>query len=224
MTDKAPGTWSLVAIPAAISLLVTILRLCGELNGWNATLFGNAAPGSSTPQGLLGISWLIPVFGFWFGWRLRSLHGEPAHAGKAALRCAIGAVVMVGGMMALGAAGLVTFPDENAPAEAKGFAYVLGVVALAGIVILTAWPRLAVTLIVYGLLARIPVVVITWVALGQEDWNTHYTQLPAGTLLPEGVSKFAFLALPQVTFWIVGTMMIGGLFGCLGAALRRRRG
>ena len=31
-----------------------------------------------------------------------------------------------------------------------------------------------------------------------------------------------FLAMPQVTVWIVATLMIGGLFGCLGAALAGR--
>ncbi len=223
MSDKPASLWNLVLIPAAISLVVTIVRLIGEIQGWNETLFGNAAPGGKAAQGLFGISWLILVFGFWFGWRLRRLHDEPAHAGKAALRVAIGSVVLIGGMFALGAADLISFPNEESPAEAKGFAYMLGLLAIAGIVTFTAWPRLATTLILYGLLARIPVVVITYIALDHEDWNTHYTKLPAGTLLPEGVSKFQFLAMPQVTFWIVATMLFGGLMGCLGAALARRR-
>lgn len=222
MANKSPGILSLVLIPALISLAVCVLRLVGELNGWNPTFFGNAAPGAEEAPGIVGISWLILPFGAWFGLRLRALHGEPAHLGKTALRFFIAFVVMAGGMFALDALDLIAMPDPKEPAEARGFGYMLALLGAAAAIALFAWPRLAITLCVYALLARLPVVAITWFALGQEEWDTHYTKLPAGTLLPEGVSKFSFLALPQVTFWVAITMVVGGLCGCLGAALKRR--
>ena len=77
MTDKAPGMWRPILIAAALSLVVTVVRLVGEVNGWNAVLFRS--------PGVIGITWLVPIVGFWFGYRLRRGTGEPMHAGKAAL-------------------------------------------------------------------------------------------------------------------------------------------
>jgi hypothetical protein len=222
MADKAPGILSLVLVPALLSLLVSVLRLVGELQGWNPTLFGNVAPGQEGPQGLIGISWLIPVFGLWFGFKLRSATGQPAHAGKSALRFAIGAIVLVGGVAGLMAAGLIVMPKADAPAAPAGLGYSLALVVLAAVIMFTAWFRLALSLFVYAWLARIPVLAITWLGV-ENDWNTHYTRLPVGTVLPAGTSKFMFLAMPQMTFWIVTTLGLGGLCGCLGAALGRRK-
>ncbi|HEX5054231.1 MAG TPA: hypothetical protein VFZ65_20805, partial [Planctomycetota bacterium] len=105
--------------------------------------------------------------------------------------------------------------------EPSGLGYSLVLVVLAIAVMFTAWPRLGRTLVLYAFFARIPVVVLTYVAL-ENGWDTHYTKLPAGTTLPEGTSAFTFLAMPQLTFWIVATLMLGGLFGCLGAVLGGR--
>lgn len=224
MSDKPVGVWSLVLVPAAITLVVSIVRLVGELQGWSEMLFNSSAPGAKEQQaGLVGIGWLIPVFGCWFGWKLRRATGGPEHAGKAALRFAIGGAVMVGGFFALSASGLVVMPTPEAPGQPSGLGYSLALVALAAIVMVTAWPRLATALVVYGVLARIPVIVITYIAL-QQGWQTHHTKLPPGNELPDGTSPFLFLALPQMTFWIVTTLLGGGLFGCLGAALARRGG
>lgn len=222
MTSKSPGVLSLVLIPALVSLVVTVLRLVGELNGWNATLFGNAAPGTKTAQGLFGISLLIPIFGFWFGLRLRTLTDQPASVGRSALILLIGVGVMIGGMWALAKADLVAFPKEEQPVVAKGFGYMLGLMAVSAGVAVAAWPRLGLTLLVYAVLARIPVIVITWLAV-DGAWDTHYAKPAPGLLPPEGVGTFAFLAMPQYTFWIVVTMLFGGLFGCFGAMCKRSK-
>lgn len=214
MTDRTPGIWSLVLVPAVVTLVVSVVRLAGEVRGWSEPLF--------VSPGFVGIMGLIPVFGVWFGLRLRRATGQPPHAGKAALRFAIGAAVLVGGFAAGMATGLITMPDREHPQEASGLPYALGAVGLAGVVMFTAWPRLAVTLLVYALLARIPVVVITWLAL-ERGWETHYTHLPPGLLLPADVSKLAFLATPQLAYWPVVTLGLGGLCGCLGAALGGRK-
>lgn len=213
--------WSLVLVPAVLSLVVTILRLVGELQGWNDSWFSNGAPGGEFKPGFVGLVWLIPIFGFWFGFRLRRATGEPPKVGKAALRFLLGAAILIGGFFGLAATGLIVMPDADNPGEPKGLAYSLALAAVAAIVMCTAWWRLAKTLIVYAFLARIPVVAVTYLAL-RNGWETHYTRLPVGTTLPEGVDSFTFLAMPQLTFWIVSTLMLGGLCGCLGAALGGR--
>lgn len=222
MADKAPSIWSLVLVPAVLTLVVTIVRLVGELQGWNDMLFGNVAPGPEAKPALVAIIWLVPIFGCWFGWKLRKGTGGPSKLGKASLLFVLGSAIMVGGMAALFASGLVVMPKAEAPGTPTGMEYFLGLMGISALVLIAAWPRLSMTLILYGILARIPVLVITYLAL-EKGWTTHHTKLPPGMLLPEGTTKFQFLAMPQMTFWIVGTLMLGGLFGCLGAMLAGRR-
>ncbi|MGE3174573.1 MAG: hypothetical protein AB7O97_18220 [Planctomycetota bacterium] len=223
MSDAAPNLTRPVLIAATVTLVVSVLRLVGELQGWSAALFGVHEPGTAPQPGMLGIWVLVPIFGFWFGRRLRQRTGGPPHAGKAALWFAIGIAVVAGGFAALVTSGLVPFGTEEAPEVAAGLQYILIVDAIAAAVLVFAWPRLAGVLALYGVLARIPVVAITWLAL-ENGWHTHHVLLPPGIVLPEGTSQFAFLATPQLTVWILFTMGIGGLAGCLGAATAGRRG
>lgn len=224
MSDKQPGFLSLALIPAILTLAVTVLRLVGELQGWDPLWFDNHAPGHPDQQpGLAGISWLVPIFGLYFGIRIRRTHGKPAHAGKAALFLLIGGVVIVGGFWGLMQAGLVGMPDRESPAEPFGMPYILGLAAVAMLIMLVGAGRLGVQLLVYGLLARIPVIVITWLAVQNEDWDTHYSKLPEGAILPEGTSKLMFLITPQLTVWIAFTVLVGGLFGCIGAAMSKAK-
>ena len=222
MTAKPPGIGSLVLVPALVTLVVTILRLVGELQGWNQMLFNNGLPGPKTPPALFGIVALVPIFGAWFGWRLRRGTGGPAHAGKAALLFAAGMGLLIGLFMAATAVGLVVMPTAEAPGVPNGMLWVLGIVILSSLVAFVAWPRLVSTLFVYAVLARIPVIVITFLAV-EKGWDTHYTKLPPEFALPAGESKAMFLSIPQCTFWIAFTMLVGGLFGCLGASLARRK-
>lgn len=222
MPDKPAGVWSLVLVPAAVTLAVTIVRLFGELQGWNNVWINNAGAGPDSRPGLFGITLLIPIFGFWFGWRLRRGTGGPAHAGKAALFYALGAGVLFGGFLGAMSMGLIGMPTAEAPGVPTGMAWAMAVVVAAIAVALVAWPRLSVTLLVYALLARIPVIVVTFLAVAN-DWDTHYAKLAPNFALPAGTSKAMFLSMPQSTFWIAFTMLVGGLTGCLGAAMARRK-
>src|SRR5688572_9442456 len=76
----APSVGRLILVPALITLGVTLLRLTGELLGWSPLLV-NRAPGG--PGALIGIVWLVPVFGFWFGLRLARA-AAPAGVGRVA--------------------------------------------------------------------------------------------------------------------------------------------
>src|SRR5690606_39725829 len=117
----------------------------------------------------------------------------------------------------------VNFPQEGEPpAEPAGGIYWIAVMLLGAIPAFYAWPRLALTLLVYAFLARIPVIIITWLCL-EYGWNTHYTAAPPNILVGEGMDRFIFLSIPQVTMWPVVTILFGGVLGCLGAAVADRR-
>lgn len=222
MSDKQPGLLSLILIPAIVTLCVSVVRLVGELQGWDPVFFGKDAPGTENASpGYVGIAWMVPLFGIYFGARLRRTTGQPQHAGKAALTFLIAAVVLIGGFAACILLDLVSMPNAEEPGEPRGLVYAMSCIAAAIVVMLLGAGRLAVVLLVYGLLARLPIVAITWLAIDSE-WDTHHVKLPVGTVLPEGTDAFTFLATPQLTFWIAFTMLFGGLFGCLGAALFKK--
>ncbi len=223
MAQQARGIWSSVLVAGLVSLLVTIVRVTGERSGWSELWFSAAAPGDpDKPQGLLGIGLLIPIFGCWFGWQLRRSTGEPARLGRAALVYLLGAVVVVGGFYACTRLGLLVMPTKAAPGIPQGMPWAAGLVGAAVLVMFTAWPRLSAVLFAYAVLARIPVIAVTYLSV-TNGWDTHYDKLPQEFALPEGTDKVVFLSLPQVTFWIAVTMLFGGLFGCLGALLARRK-
>lgn len=205
----------MVLVPAVVTLLVTLLRLFGELQGWDARLFNKEAGG---PGALVGIAWLVLLFGFWFGWRLRR-DGAQVKVGRALLLYVLAGGVFAGGVWALTASGLTKFPKPEAPGQPEGTSYMLAVMALVPLVALAAWPRLTLTLIAYGLLARIPVIAVTWFAV-HNDWGTHYDRLGPGLAATTETERFLLLSMAQVTFWpFVFTTVAGGVLGCLGAAL-----
>ena len=61
MSQDASRIGKLILVPAVITLAVTLLRLVGELQGWSPTLF-NRGDKAWSPA-LVGIVWLVPVFG-----------------------------------------------------------------------------------------------------------------------------------------------------------------
>ena len=75
-----PSALRLVWVPALITLGVTLLRLAGELLHWSESLFSRAPGGGAA---LVGIVWLIFVFGAWFGWRLAREGEQPVVLGPA---------------------------------------------------------------------------------------------------------------------------------------------
>ena len=100
--------------------------------------------------------------------------------------------------------------------------YIWAVFALAAIVTLPGWPALFKVQLAYAYAARIPVVVVMFLAF-QQNWVTHYSAAPPDT--PPGMalwSKFLWLGfIPQLIFWVGFTMVSGMLFGALIGALAR---
>jgi hypothetical protein len=211
--DDQPSVVRLILVPAVITLAVTLLRLAGERMGGSSTFFNRAAGG---PGAVVGIVWLVPVFGLWFGWRLaRAGQGPAGSVAVAAARALAGAVLGFG----LTFAG-VRLGRGHAVVVVGGF--VAGVAA-ALLVAWPGWPALFRTLFAYALAARIPVALVMLVAI-YGNWGTHYDVPPPGFDPAIGpFMKWVLIGLvPQMTLWIAFTVTVGGLLGALGAALAGR--
>jgi uncharacterized membrane protein len=66
-SHSGPNVKRLIMVPALIALAITIFRLVGELAGGSSTLFNRAAGGGGA---LIGIVWLVPIFGVYFAVKL----------------------------------------------------------------------------------------------------------------------------------------------------------
>jgi hypothetical protein len=194
----------LILVPAIISLAVTFLRLVGELQNWSPLLFNASAGGGGA---LVGISWLVPIFGIYFAWKLAKSGNTPASAGKV-IGFAILAIVAVMGI-SFGVTSM--FGQENIPALVV-MEFLVSAVGLA--IVCKVWPGLFKTLVAYAFAARIPVAILMFFAI-MGKWGTHYDALPPN--FPEGMGWFATWVviglLPQLTVWICFTAVIGMLFG-----------
>lgn len=212
--DRGLPVRDLILVPSLITLAVTVVRLLGELNDWSPTLFGKAAGGGGS---LVGIAWLVPVFGVYFAIKLARMgHGPAGVAGAigralAAIALNVGAVFLAGGLLRLPQLGMLIL---------------FAVVSALGIWIVHAgWPSLTRVLIGYAFAARIPVLVVMLLAM-LANWRTHYDLPPPNWPEVDQWNVFAkWLAigvLPQLTVWIAFTAVIGVLFGAIASGLTGR--
>lgn len=85
------------------------------------------------------------------------------------------------------------------------------------------WPELGKVEVVYGLMARIPVALLMFVAMSA-NWGTHYELGPPGFPQMSLVSKWFLIGLlPQLSLWIAFTVIVGSLFGSLTLLFQKRR-
>jgi hypothetical protein len=161
----------------------------------------------------VGIVWLIPVFGVLFALRLAADGQGPPSLAKG-----FGwTVLAVAVNFALAFASFMMFPKSPAAQLA-----VFGVGSWIAIALArSAWPALWRVLLAYGLAARIPVVVIMFLAIFL-GWDSHYAK-PRPDFPPMGPwGLFAWTALlPQMSLWIYLTVVGGILFGAIAAGVRR---
>ena len=202
----------LIVVPAVITLVVTMVRLLGELMHWSVILF-NPAPGGGSA--IVGIAWLVPIFGVYFALKLAAAGERPASAGPAIAFALLGvALVPVAGFAGtqLGAA----------PNSLPLFAVFVVASIVGALVAFRGWPALGRTLLAYGVAARIPVALIMLVAM-LANWGTHYDVAPPGFPEMGPLAKWLIIgATPQLTIWIWFTMAIGALVGGLALAIRGR--
>jgi hypothetical protein len=211
-SDRGASTIQLIAIPAVITLGITAVRLIGEMQHWSKAWF-NPDPGGA--GAVIGIVWLVPIFGIYFAIKLSSRGEGPAGAGRAALFALLGIFIVAAGFAL---AFVVSQPGM------PGAALTLGVAAIIAMVLQRrAWPALFKTLLAYGYFARIPVAIIMFFAI-KGNWGTHYDGPPPG--FPTDMAwfpKFILIGVfPQLVFWVAFTVLVGTLFGAAAVAIAHR--
>ena len=211
---KSISITSLITIPALITLAITILRLVGELKGWPKPWFNAAAGGGLA---IVGISWLPIIFGPYFALKLARAGEPPSSAGKAIGLAFAGLAVMILG-------GLIAALLQRMHHEALSS---IGELVMLGGAFVTriGWRSLGNTLLAYGFAARIPVMIVMFIAMlgnGGAGWGTHYDVVP-NFPYHSLAAKFVLAAVvPQMTFWIGWTVVVGTIFGGIATAVSHR--
>jgi hypothetical protein len=196
----------LVLLPALITLGITILRLVGELEHWSTTLF-NPQPGGFL--GIVGIVWLVPIFGIYFALKLTSAGEGPPSMLHSIFWAIVGFVIFAAGFY------LYNWVMKSI----YGVLLMWALAAAAAALQFPWWRALWKTLIVYGLAARVPVAIVMALATRYE-WQSHYsTFVPKN---PKIITYFLFGFIPQLVWWVSFTIVIGSLFGIAAIALVRR--
>lgn len=207
------STRQLVLVPALITLAVTLLRLTGELMHWSPSLFNASAGGGGA---LVGIAWLVPIFGAYFAVKLVRAGEVPTGVGAALGLAVLGFALLPLVGFAGAAAGL---PQQSF--TLFGLFIVFSVVG--AFVAYRGWPALGRTLLAYGLAARIPVAVVMLLAM-LGNWGTHYDVAPPNFPPMGTLAKwFTIGVLPQLTVWIWFTMAAGAIAGTITAAVMRAK-
>jgi len=212
-TKSVPIT-RLVTIPALITLGITVLRLVGELEHWPKPWFSAAAGGGGA---IVGISWLPIIFGPYFALKLAGAGDRPSSIGKGIGLALAGLVVM-----ALG--GVLAGATASHPSFLTVIAFLLMLVA--AFVARIGWRSLGSALLAYAFAARIPVLIVMYLAMagnGGQGWGTHYDASPPNTAFHSFATKFLYIGvLPQLTLWIGWTVVVGSIVGVIAAAISRR--
>src|SRR5260221_9036574 len=128
MHDQTP-IGRLILVPALVTLAVTVMRVAGELMNASPTFFSRAVGGGAA---VVGIIWLVPVFGIYFARRL-GREASRAPVGRSAGFAALGLLAFV----VLAAAGF------QRPVASSSQFLLIAAGAIAGIAITRmGWPPL----------------------------------------------------------------------------------
>jgi hypothetical protein len=212
MADSSqPRLLPVVLIAAALTFLVTVVRLVGEWNGWDPQWFSTAA---GSPLNPLGIVWLVPVFGFWFGRRAAKAHGRPPFL------AAFG-VPSFGLVALLGAAGYIGSQLEGQPLR-EALQYVVYGGPAVAVLALFAWPRVFLANLGYGILARLPVMLVQYLDI-QQGWQTHFGKVHPKLPALSADDRLWLLTQAQATLWVPFTILLGGAAAAVGAASLRQK-
>jgi hypothetical protein len=201
----------LILVPALITLGITLLRLVGELMHWSPVLFNRAAGGRLA---LVGIAWLVPIFGVYFAIKLAAAGKAPSNLGLAIMYALLGVAIVP--VLGFAATGVGVGRQSFAMFGVIIVASIAGAVGAAG-----AWPALGKVLLAYALAARIPVAIVMLIAM-LGDWGTHYDVAPPDFPAMGVLSKWLLIGLlPQMTIWIWYTIALGALVGAIAVGIMR---
>lgn len=202
----------LILVPALITLGVTFLRLTGELMRWSPAFFSREAGGAGA---LVGIVWLVPVFGIYFALKLTHLGQGPK-----GVATVLGHAFLA--LLLLPAAAIASRMFGIELGTPGGIAIFAVASLLAAVVAGRGWPALGRTLFAYGLAARVPVALLMLVAILGE-WGTHYEKGAPGFPTMGAFARWFWIGLvPQLTFWVGFTIVVGAIFGGLAVARPQR--
>jgi hypothetical protein len=213
-SDSSPNIAGLVALPAILTLVVTVLRLVGELQHWGSPWVVNSHGGGD--GAIIGVTWLPVLFGPYFAWKLIKSGAGPGSVGGA-VGAAIGSVVVF----------LVGSVTAGYTETHPGILTLVGFVItlLAAFIPGKGWRALGVTLLTYAFAARIPVAIVMLIAMsahGGQGLGTHYDVVgdQFAALASPWWKKFVLFGfIPQVTLWVGWTAAVGSLVGTLVAAI-----
>ncbi len=203
-------TLRLILIPALISLAVTLLRLAGELAHWPKPLVNSAECGKA----ILGVTWLMPIFGIYFALALAAAGMGPKRLGQTIGYGFLGLILKLCGTLLMERSFGIAYPIR------LGTNFVL---TLTGVVLLAnAWPALFKALFTYGYTARIPVAIVQYFAM-RGNWGTHYDALdPAFPLMSFWAKYIRVSLVGNVFFAEAYTVIVGSIFGGLALFLLGR--
>jgi hypothetical protein len=207
-----PPLLPLVLWPALLTVAVTLLRLVGELRGWSPQYFSRLPGGGLSP---LGISWLAPLVGFYFGWRLER---AGTRAPSPALGFGLPVAVLLAGPLVATLAGWLFKTSWT-----SNFVLWAVVSVAAAVAAFVAWPVLGRLLLVYAYAARVPVAIVMAVAVWR-GWGTHYDVPPPGFPAMPQLRRWLWIGLlPQTTIWVAWTTAVGAIGGGLGWHVASRK-
>lgn len=166
---------------------------------------------------MVGISWLPIIFGPYFALKLVDAGEGPSSIGKAIGFAFVSLVVFV-------AAGAWFAASVAHPSFLTLFPLLL--MLASAFVPRIGWPSLDNVLVAYAFAARIPVLVVMYLAMhanGGAGWGTHYDAVPPTMAQTTLGMKFLYAAVaPQMTLWIGWTAVLGSIFGTVAVAIARR--
>jgi hypothetical protein len=210
-SERIPvGRWILG--PAILTVAITFLRLFGELLNWSPAFFSRAGGGAGA---VVGIVWLVPVFGIHFALKLLGIGDRPQGLLRAFGFLLLGAFVPI-------FTGYVGYRLGFASLNLVLLVYLSCFAAI--LIAKPGWPSLARVLWTYGLAARIPVMLVMLIAI-LGDWGTHYDVAPPDFSTLNPIIKWLLIGVfPQITFWMGFTVLCGMFFGLLTAFIHGKSG
>jgi hypothetical protein len=208
----------IILIPVLITLAITILRLIGELQNWSPLLFSRTAGGGSA---IVGITWLPVIFGPYFAVKLAAGGEAPSSRGRAIGFAVLSLAVYfapacweaISLRPGLPAFLVPIFAMWLIPAAIVHPSYVGLLMLLSAFIPSMGWRALGNTLLAYAFAARIPVLVMMFIAM-HAGWETHYSRVApiyASATLAKQYLYGAFL--PEMTIWIGWTVAVGAVVG-----------
>jgi len=211
--DSKPSILRLILWPTIVTLLVNVARLIVQQQEAGTTASGGAGY-------WLGITWLALLFGGWFGWQLARAGSRPTL--RPAWAWSLVALLVVIGTV-FWQFSQIDRTDSRPEAMPPLRSAVLLIVSVAipmAVLQFIVWRRLALTLLLYGLVARATVVGLTWLAK-HNGWDTHYTKFGPGGIEVDMAGTMTSAVIAQFGFWVPFTIVAGTLVGAIVGGRRR---